>query len=147
MMSAILLSRSYRLTYADCDPAGIVFFASYYPFMERTYAEWLLQIDVRADQMPEVLGITTVSRASGCEYFSPGLLYDAFRVDMSCTGIGNSSFTFSYDFVREDEVLLSRGYMAMVCLDPTSRRPVPIPARWQELIDPQRLLGAQVARA
>ena len=36
----VLHEIEFRLSYGDCDPAGIVYFAAYYPWFDRTYNEW-----------------------------------------------------------------------------------------------------------
>ncbi len=33
----------FRLAYSECDPAGIVYYAAYYPWFERIYNEWALE--------------------------------------------------------------------------------------------------------
>ena len=68
----VLQSMDFRLSYADCDPAGIVYYAAYYPWFERTYTEWTLQWRDTARRPPTIWGARHIARASGCEYLVPG---------------------------------------------------------------------------
>lgn len=117
-----------RLTFADCDPIGIVYFAAYYPWMERTYAEWTIHAGVPGDRNEQQFdGVHTVIRASGCDYFAAGKLYDPLRCELRCEHRGRTSFRLGFDFVhRDDGTRLAHGFMHFVCVGPDDR-PVAIP--------------------
>ena len=50
-MADVLHALEFRLAYSECDPAGIVYYATYYPWMERTNTEWLFVSGARPDLM------------------------------------------------------------------------------------------------
>jgi acyl-CoA thioester hydrolase len=127
----VLHANEFRLSYGECDPAGIVYYATYYPWMERTHTEWTFLRGVRSDHMAANWGVSTVSRASGCEYFAPAKLFDPLRCEMRLGRLGQTSFTMRYDFVRTtDDTLMCVGTMTLVFVgDDVRPRPVPEPMR------------------
>ena len=98
--SAVLNTGVFRLSYANCDPAGIVYYATYYPVFERVHTEWGWRSGIPSDELPALFGVSVVARASGCEYFNAGLLHDELRCDMRLGRVGSSSYTLSFDIVR-----------------------------------------------
>ena len=100
----VLYGVPFRLSYGDCDPAGIVYDAAYYRWFERG------------------------------SYLVPGRLHDPLTVRMRLVRVGTTSFTlaFSVDHA-ETEVAFARGTMTMVFVDlpdvdrDERPRPVPVP--------------------
>ena len=128
----VLQSMDFRLSYADCDPAGIVYFAAYYPWFERTYNEWIITNGHTPDEMPRLWGTTHISRASGCEYFVPGMLFDPLRCDMRLGKVGKTSFTVVFDVIHRDRgEIMAQGNIVFVFID-DQRRPTAVP---QGLLD------------
>jgi len=133
-VSGVLQRLSYRLSYADCDPAGIVYYAAYYPWQERVYSEWTLAQGIGSNRMLQIWGASTMSRASGCEYFVPGRLFDLLWCEMHLAHIGRTSYTMEYDQVRDaDRVVVASGFMTLVFAGPDGR-PVPVPEPMKELL-------------
>ena len=88
----VLHEIEFRLSYGDCDPAGIVYFAAYYPWFERTYNEWAFLGGFPPGKMVELWGATHVSVASSCRYRIPGRLHDPLTCRMRLGRLGNTSF-------------------------------------------------------
>ena len=139
--SPVLHSMDLRLSYGDCDPAGIVYFAAYYQWMERVYNEWTFLGGHPPTRMSELWGATHISRASGCEYLVPGMLFDALTCEMRLANVGRTSFTVAHDFIRRsDGVRLAQGHMVFVFID-DERRATEVPEGLKEVL---RAAGAQV---
>lgn len=131
-MGDVLHHLDYRLSYSECDPAGIVYFGAYHPWMERVHTDWSYLRDVRADQMLERHGVHTVSRHSSVTYEHPARIFDGIRAEMRLDRLGGTSFTNRFDFVRrDDDRLLAIGTMTLVCVD-ADMRPAPVPAWLRE---------------
>ena len=140
-MDRVLQSMDFRLSYADCDPAGIVYYAAYYQWFERTYSEWTLAGDHPPSRVPELWGANHISRASGCEYFVPGVLFDPLRCEMRLGKVGATSFIIVFDIVqRAREELLARGHIVFVFID-ANGKPTPVPQRFYDAV---RANGASV---
>jgi acyl-CoA thioester hydrolase len=123
-----------RLTYADCDPAGILYFAAWFPWMERLQSEWLFLHDLRQDTLAERFGFVTVTRSTECEYLVPAGLFDLVRVSMGIEHLGRSSFRSRVRMTRQgDGALVARGRLALVTTD-LENRPVAVPAPLRELL-------------
>jgi acyl-CoA thioester hydrolase len=114
----VLAALDFRLSYGDCDPAGIVYYAAYYPWMERVYTEWTHTGGFDASRMREAWGATHVSRASGCDYYVPGELFDPLRCEMRLRGLGDTSFVMDFPIVhRERDELVAQGHIVFVFVD------------------------------
>ena len=59
-----LLCRRIVITYADTDAAGIIFFAAWFPWMERLHTEWLAGHGVRHTDLAERWGSETQLKVS-----------------------------------------------------------------------------------
>lgn len=124
-----------RLSYADTDPAGILYFAVWFPWMERIQSEWLYLQGLRQDMLQERFGFTTVTRHADCEYLSPVGLFDEIRISMSVSRIGRTSFTSSFRMRRiQTTVVVATGSLTVVCLD-AHGQPVPVPDPLRALLD------------
>lgn len=133
-MTNTLQSMDFRLSYADCDPLGIVFYAAYYGWMERTYNEWVFSGGLTNDECIARWGVNTVMRASGLEYFVPAVLFDGLSCRMRLDAIGNTSFTVIFDIVRrKDEVQMAKGFMTLVTVN-RSGRPAEVPGELATLL-------------
>lgn len=134
MKNATLHELGFRLMYGECDPAGIVYYAAYHPWMERSYNEWAYERGVRTDRMFDTWGATTVSRHAGVTYERPALLFDPITCAMHLDRLGSTSFTTRFDFTHaEDGGTLAVGTMTLVFVD-GDRRPTPVPEPMRKLL-------------
>lgn len=128
-----LQALDYLLTYGECDPAGIIYFASYHPWMERAYLHWSGFADVRSDRLAERHGFRIASRASSVSYRRSPSVYDRMRCEMRLGALGTTSFTLRHDFVEPpSRRLWATGLMTMVTIDPATDEPTPVPAWFAE---------------
>jgi acyl-CoA thioester hydrolase len=126
-MGDVLHHLDFRLSYGECDPAGIIYFGAYHPWMERTHTDWHFLRGIRNDQQFDRYGVSTVSRHSSVTYEHPARLFDPIRVEMRCGQIGTTSYTNRFDFRhRDDDRLLAVGTMTLVFVD-RDLRPTPVP--------------------
>jgi acyl-CoA thioester hydrolase len=140
-LQPVLHELEFRLAYADCDPAGIVYYAAYYPWFERTYNEWAFLGGFPPSRMHELWGATHVTVASNCTYIVPGRLHEPFTTRMRLGRLGTTSFTmtFSIDH-RETDVTYAEGAMTYVFVDRANLdddvrpRPAPVPAGLKQVL-------------
>lgn len=120
-------STGIRLTYADCDPAGIVYFAAWFPWMERLLSGWLYERGLRSDRLMENHGFSTITRQAECEYLHPADLFDEIRMTMDSAVIGRTSVQWGFTMVRQtDGVEVGRGKITWVTIDGQGR-PLRVP--------------------
>ncbi len=118
----------FRLSYADCDPAQIVYYAAYFEWFERTSSEWWVAQGYRIDELPQRLGVVLVSRSAGCEYLAPTRVLDRLACRMYFGRVGRTSATFAFDVDRlDDGVRVAEGFNTLVTVDAAGGRPTPIP--------------------
>lgn len=79
---------TFRLSYGECDPAGIIYYGAYHPWMERTYTDWSFEQDLRTDQIEDRQGLVIASRASSMSYERSPRVYDGMRCEMRLGAIG-----------------------------------------------------------
>lgn len=114
-----LHSNVFRLSYADTDPAGILYYAAWFPRMEAVQSEFMFLQGLRQDTLSERFGWWTVSRATECEYLAAARLFDEIRIELRLGRIGTSSFRFEHEMWRiDDGVLVARSSTTVVTVDP-----------------------------
>lgn len=123
----VMYTHTLRLSYADTDPAGILYYAAWFPKMESLQSEFFFLQGLRQDTLIERFGWWTVSRATHCDYLAAAKLFDEVRIELRMGRIGTSSFRFAFRMVRiEDEVVVARAENTLVTVSP-EQTPVPIP--------------------
>ena len=123
----VIHTHTVRLSYADTDPAGILYYAAWFPKMEALQSEFLFLQGLRQDTLVERFGWWTVSRATTCEYLAAARLFDEIRIDLRIGRIGTASFRFAFEMTRiDDDVLVARAESTIVTVSP-AQEPVPIP--------------------
>lgn len=123
----VLHSHTIRLSYADTDPAGILYYAAWFPKMEALQSEFLFLQGLRQDTLIERFGWWTVSRATQCDYLAAARLFDEVRIELRMGRIGTSSFRFAFRMVRiDDDVVVARAQNTVVTVSP-DQASVPIP--------------------
>lgn len=127
--------RRFRLSYADTDAAGIIYFAAWFPWMERLSTEWFHQNGFRFDRMVEKFGATVVSRATSCEYLAPVRAYDEIDIEMRVTRVGERSFELAFTMTRvTDPCVVGRSTLTLVAVD-ASGRPTGVPNALRALLN------------
>jgi acyl-CoA thioester hydrolase len=128
---------SVRLSYGDCDPAGIIYYAAWLPMMERVLSEWFVESGHRLDTMAESLGATPVTRAISCDYLAAAGVHDLVDVAMHVEHVGHSSYRLGFEITRtDDDEVVARA--AISCVTVREGRPVGLPPALRGL-----LTGAQ----
>ncbi|GAB3119476.1 acyl-CoA thioesterase [Glaciibacter psychrotolerans] len=115
----VLHSHLVRLSYGDTDPAGILYYAAWFPKMEALQSEFLFFQGLRQDRLKEDFGWWTVSRATSCEYLAAAGLFDQIRIELRRGSVGTSSFAFDFTMRRvSDDVLVARAVSTLVTVSP-----------------------------
>jgi acyl-CoA thioester hydrolase len=116
-----------RLSYADTDPAGILYYATWFPRMEALQTEWLFLNNLRQDTLLERFGCWTVSRATRCDYLEAARLFDEITIELRVGEVGTSSVRFDFEMWRySDETLVATASNWLVTVSP-EQRPIRIP--------------------
>jgi acyl-CoA thioester hydrolase len=99
-----LLRRRIVIAYADTDAAGIIYFAAWFPWMERLHTEWLAGHGVRFTELAGRCGASVVTRATSCEYLAVVRPYDEVEIAMSVGHLGRRSYRMDYLMTRTGDL-------------------------------------------
>ena len=131
----MLHSLSFRLSYADTDPSGLVYFAAWFPWMERVQSDWFHGHGLRQDTMLVEHGFGTVTRRAECDYLAPTALYDPITASVRLDAVGHSSFSTEHEMRRtSDGTVVARGRLVIVTVDPQGGS-IPVPTLLRERLE------------
>ena len=97
-----------RVQWGDCDPAGIIFYPTYFRWMDA--ATWSLMESVGYTprrMREEHLAMPLVN--AECQFLSPALQGDRCEVRSSIARFGGKSFLVAHEIVRGDGTMLAKG--------------------------------------
>lgn len=117
-----------RVYYEDTDSGGVVYYANYLKFMERTRTEWLRSLGFEQDALRQDQGLLFAVRRVEIDYHKPALFNDLLRVTADLSGSGGASMDFEHQVLREtDGTLCCRGRVKVACINEKTLRPQRIP--------------------
>jgi len=118
-----------RVYYEDTDAQGVVYYANYFRFMERSRTEWLEALGIdHAKLMNESNRILVVSEAHA-KFLVPARLGDRLLVTAALARLGRATFDIEQNIYRhskEGELLIQGGVTA-ACLEAGTMKPKRIP--------------------
>jgi acyl-CoA thioester hydrolase len=119
-----------RVYWEDTDAGGIVFYANYLKFFERTRTEWLRHLGIEQHALREATGGMFVVVQTQLTYHKPALLDDLLTVNASMLRKGRSSLVIAQQAWRPgaDPVLLCEGTIRIGWVQASSLRPERIPS-------------------
>jgi 4-hydroxybenzoyl-CoA thioesterase len=97
-----------QVQWGDCDPAGIIFYPTYFRWMDA--ATWALMdgVGYSAKRMrSEHLAMPLVS--AQCDFLAPAEQGDRCEVRSRITRFGGKSFALAHEIVRADGTVLANG--------------------------------------
>ncbi len=91
-----------RVTYADTDKAGIIYYANYYRYLEQGRTELLRSLGVRYRDLEVVRKLFLPAVESGCRYLAPSRYDDLLTVRTWIAEMGQASVTFACEIVDKE---------------------------------------------
>ncbi len=119
-----------RVEFSDTDAAGIVHFARFFVFMESAEHEMLRSVGLSVLQAEGEHHISWPRVAVQCEYQRSAEFEDLLTVETVVERIGEKSITYSFRFLRVEELLATGKTTAVCCRIERGQPPrsIPIPA-------------------
>ena len=97
-----------QLRWGECDPAGIIFYPTYFLWFDAAAWNMFAEVGYHAKRMrAENLAMPLV--AAGCEFKHPAGQEDRADVRSRISRWGGKSFVVAHDVVRVDGTLLATG--------------------------------------
>ncbi len=103
----MIFTRSYKIRFAHCDPAGIVFYPQYFVLLNDHIEDWFEQAlgtDFRTLHESRRLGVPTVHIT--CDFTGPSRLGDMVDLTLSVSRLGNASVTLSREVTCDGQTRL-----------------------------------------
>ena len=124
-----------RVYWEDTDAGGIVFYANYLKFFERTRTEWLRSVGIEQQRLKETTGGMFVVAETGVRYLRPARLDDELIVTAKIQASGRASMTIGQQVLLKN-VQVCEGTIRIGWVNATSLQPARIP---QNIIESLRI--------
>ena len=121
----------------DTDAGGIVFYANYLKFFERSRTEWLRSLGIEQQQLRDSEGGMFVVAQSSMHYLRPARLDDELIVTADLTKIGRASMTIRQQALlktEQDRPVLCDGTVRIGWVDAHSLQTRRIPASLLDIL-------------
>jgi acyl-CoA thioester hydrolase len=120
---------STRIYYQDTDGGGIVYFANYLKFFEKSWFEYLLSIGISLPDWQQ-LGVYIMVKSAFLDLLDKLKYGETIMVDSQVKEVRNSYFILTHEVKRNDKTV-TRGETKMVCVD-KSGKPKRIPEEFKK---------------
>jgi len=117
-----------RVYWADCDPAGVVYFGNFFRLIGQAEEELYLRALVNREKLFEGLGVWMPRVEVHANFVSPLRSGRLIRVRLDPRFKGEKTVRIEFE-VLDDETTaqFATGYITIVCVDRATFRPRPIP--------------------
>lgn len=124
-----------RVYWEDTDAGGIVFYANYLKFFERSRTEWLRSLGIEQQRLKDSTGGIFVVIGADIRYHRPARLDDQLIVTASIVEAGRASMIIKQQALLKTELasdrsasLLCEGTIRIGWVNATSFQPTRMPA-------------------
>jgi len=120
-----------KAVFSETDLAGIVHFASFFPYMEDCEHSFYRSLGYSVTGMTDDDG-TTIGwpRVNvSCEYIKPIQFEDEFEIQLIVSEITDKTINYEFNFFNNESELLAKGSVIVVCVkfSDSGMSSVPIP--------------------
>lgn len=120
-----------RVYWEDTDAGGIVFYANYLKFFERSRTEWLRSLGIEQQRLKESEGGMFIVSDTSVRYLRPARLDDELLVTSTLQELGRASITIGQQALlksAQDSTLLCEGTIRIGWVNSNTLQPARIPA-------------------
>jgi len=115
-----------RVYYEDTDAGGVVFYANYLNFFERSRTEMLRAMGFEQDELIKYQQLVFAVRSVQVDYLKPARFNEQLQVSSEISLIKSASLLFKQQIKRDND-LLSTATIRLACLDSDTMRPKLMP--------------------
>lgn len=124
-----------RVTYAETDRMGYLYYGHYAAYYEAARVEALRALGIRYRDL-EDRGILMPVRRLECRYLRPALYDEEIEVRVQVPAMPRLTMEFRYQLRNEAGDLINVGFTELVFYDAERKRPVEAPELIQEKLAP-----------
>ena len=141
-----------RIYWEDTDAGGIVFYANYLKFFERSRTEWLRSLGIEQHQLRQDTGCMFVVTETRIRYLRPARLDDQLTVTSTLHESGRASLIIGQQALLKKEhpeacqTLLCEGTIRIGWVNASTLQPMRIPSGILESLGSPMLQNAEKAR-
>lgn len=125
------MKTQYRVSYADTDQMGVVYYANYLVFFERGRTELLREAGLAYRDL-ETQGYMLAVKHAECDYLAPAHYDDLITIETRVGDIGAASVTL-LSTVWRDDAKLAHGHVELVCIG-SNGRPTRLPDNLKKIL-------------
>lgn len=130
---------STRIYYQDTDAGGVVYFANYLKFMEKSWYEYLMSIDIGLPQW-EAAGFYIIVRKVDLDLLDSLRYGDTITVHTVISDVKHAYFVMYHTILKDTETT-TRCETKMVCVDKEGK-PRRIPETFKEILLKHKKTGS-----
>ncbi len=120
-----------RVYWEDTDAGGIVFYANYLKFFERSRTEWLRSLGIEQQRLKDTEGGMFIVSETSVRYLRPARLDDELLVTSRLKELGRASITIEQQALLksgQDSTLICAGTIRIGWVSAATLQPTRIPA-------------------
>jgi acyl-CoA thioester hydrolase len=106
-----------RISYADTDRMGVVYYANYLILFERGRTEFLRSLGLRYRDLEEKMRIFMPAMESHVEYFAPARYDDMIKVRTFLSELGHAHLSFASEIYDEAGKLIAKGSVKLAVVN------------------------------
>jgi acyl-CoA thioester hydrolase len=124
-----------RVSYADTDRMGVVYYANHLVLFERGRTEFMRELGIRYRELEERNVFLPVMDAH-VTYLAPAQYDDVIKIHTSISELGRASMTFNYVLINADSgKKMAHGYTKHPFVN-RSWKPIPVPPEVKAILLP-----------
>jgi len=123
-----------RITYADTDRMGVVYYANYLALFERGRTEFLRSMGLRYRDLEEKQRLFMPAKEAHVEYFGPARYDDMIKVRTFLSELGHAHLTFGSEIYDESGKLIAKGSVTLAVVN-LLWKPTRLPADLRTLLE------------
>ena len=124
-----------RAYWADCDPAGLVYFGNVFRFIGQAEEELYVRALKNREQLFEALGIWMPRVEAHANFLSPIRSGRAIRIRLDPQFKGDKTVRLEFEVLDEEtETRFATGYITVVCVDRVTFTSRPIPEEIRQVL-------------
>lgn len=128
-------STEVRVRLPETDAMGIVFHGAFFTYLEVGRTDYLRNLGLAGSFAQPIKDFANVVARACCDFRSSARFDDPLVIHVRIAEIRKTSFQFEFRIVHKSEArLVAEGHTVHVAIDPTTLKPIAVPAAFRERV-------------